>query len=149
MLAAVCAVPLFLGGCSLHDLQNVTAGESTKRELLAKNVDSYHRALYWGSLDEAATFMLPDARASVMSRARNVRDRERLVSMNVDDVQLDDEGKEATVLVTVKYFRNGSYVVESRREKEIWDFAPLGGGWRLAESEVTEAGRVADAGLLR
>ena len=88
--------------------------------------------------------MKKEKQKEVLDRAKFNRRDERLVDLDIENITLNDDGT-ADVEVKVRYFRTPSYLVETRRERERWDFSRLGGGWFLENVEVIEAGSVETA----
>jgi hypothetical protein len=63
------------------------------------------------------------------------RQKERMVDLNVSDVVFDGTTGDAVVEVQIRYFEEPRYVVNTRVEKQTWDYHRFGGGWLLHDIE--------------
>ena len=127
---------------------NLTAGPQNREQLLQSQLPVFHRAVYWGKLDEAMEFVDPAIRSSFISRQQSTRRAENLVEMNVDKVEFAEDSKSATVDVIVRYFRKPQYLVKERREQETWAFSRAD-GWQYRGAEVVIEDQTGDSTLRR
>lgn len=126
-------------GC--YSIKDMVADDESKEEMLNTRVESFHRTVYWGKVDDAKLFVKKEKQKEVLDRAKFNRRDERLVDLDVENITLNEDGT-ADVDVKVRYFRTPSYLVETRRERERWNFERLGGGWFLEDIDVIESGSV-------
>ncbi|MFN8389265.1 MAG: hypothetical protein U0136_03140 [Bdellovibrionota bacterium] len=125
--AVVCAA-----GCT--SMQRMTAGETDRQAMLSELLPKFHRSVYWGKFDEAAEFVDPLARQTFIQRNVANRKTENLVELQLDNVEYGPNAQSATVDVLVKYFKNPTYMVETRKEQETWRFT-TGAGWQYLGAE--------------
>ncbi len=121
----ICALGL-LSGCST--MNQMTAGPADRQQLLTELLPKFHRSVYWAQFEQAAAFVTPEARAEFVSKNESARRKENLVELEIDNVEFGPEAETAQVDVVVRYFKNPTYMVESRREQETWKFT-RGDGW--------------------
>ncbi len=131
-------MPLF--GCV--SLGEVTVGREGKLELLSKRVDLFHKSVYWGKIDDAQLFALPESSSKIVDRAQLNRRVERLVDLEIESTELNEADDTASVDVRVRFFRTPSYIVKTKRQREIWAFKRFQGGWFLKSIEETERAKV-------
>ncbi len=144
LLAVLFFGALIFGMTGCYSIKDLTAGDESKEEMLNTRVESFHRSVYWGKVDDAKLFVKKEKQKEVLDRAKFNRRDEKLVDLEVENITLNEDGT-ADVDVKVRYFRTASYVVETRRERERWNFMRLGGGWFLENIEVVESGSVETA----
>ncbi len=145
-LILVLAFLAFTGCTTMSYVESAIAGPRKKRDLLVKDVESFHQHLYWGSPDLAANHVTPEERSSFISKHRKRREKERFVDMEVESIEAQEEPWDADVFVRVRYFRIPTYIVETRRERERWQFNRFSGGWEFMGSTVLRDDEEADEG---
>lgn len=140
-LALVCAVSF--SGCvlapAIDSFRRAGVMEDDRRALLPKRVQRFYEALYWGKPTEALSFVTDEGREQVR-RALKQRKEERVVESELADVRFQNEAYEAHVEVVIRYYKVPYYVVEERREKQLWKFG-LADGWKLATSALPHEAR--------
>ncbi len=115
---------------------DLTATDSQKKGLLQARVDKFNREVYWGVLDEAATYMEPEAREGFRHIAKKRRRNEKIVDQSVDDMEIKADENIAWVDVRTRYYKKrGSYYVKERLERQTWRFHRTQGGWLFAAIE--------------
>lgn len=130
---------VFSGCIDFGALNTVAASPAKKAELLQKTVDDFNQDLYWGSVELASLQVDPKIRSEFQRTYRKRREKERLVDVEVENVDYAASGNEATITIRVQYYKIPSYVVETRKEQQIWEFGRFEGGWRYLEGkEVLE-----------
>ncbi|MCB0346295.1 MAG: hypothetical protein KDD66_14345 [Bdellovibrionales bacterium] len=127
-------------GMSKHSsFTDLTATDAQKKGLLQTRVDEFNREVYWGVLDEAATFIEPEAREGFRKIAKVRRRNEKIVDQAVDDMEIKADENIAWVDVRTRYFnKRGSYYVKERLERQTWRFHRAQGGWLFAATEEVE-----------
>lgn len=131
-----------LTGCAT--ISHVTAGPVGRQEMLSERAERFHRAISFASPAEALEFVTPEQRVEFLTRQRASLKDQTIVSVDVKDIQFNDEATEATVVVGTRYFQAPTYHVEAREDRERWVYHTMGGGWfyeGIATSE--EKGRTA------
>ncbi len=121
-------------------LDDMVATPSVKAERLNKRLHTFHQALYWGSINEAANFVLPENKRKFVLGEKDNKRGQKLVDMEVESVIIDEDGETATVDVRIRYYRIPSYTIEVRNEVETWQFKRFNGGWFLKERSIEELG---------
>ena len=110
--------------------------ESARINLLNDNVNAFHKAVYWGSPEEVAGIVAPEAQMEFLNKTRKQRRTEKLVDMEVENTIFNEGSTSATVDVQVKYYRIADYLVKTRREREKWEFSFLGRCWYYKGAEA-------------
>ena len=131
----------FISACSRVNsdaLEFAVATPAKKRSLLNERVAEFHRRIYWGDASAASQFVQADYRSDFYRKIKKIRRNEHLVDIEVDDVQLDDDGNGADVDVIVRYYKTPHYVIKTRNEIERWSFNRFAGGWVLIEHSIEE-----------
>lgn len=123
-----------LSGCSLlsgtlNSFDRMTAGAKQRQEMLSTSLDKYHRAVYWGDLETAAAFVSDEVKNSFTRDMLQRKQSEKLVEIKIEAVDYDIGGESALVRTTIRYFQIPQYVVQHRREQELWKFDRFGNGW--------------------
>lgn len=143
LIALVLLITTNLSGCMLAPAIEsfkkigVTAGD--RAALLPQHVKRFNDAVYWGRPDQAISFMTPECRKE-LAKVYNQRKRnERLTESAVEGVEINDESREATVDVLVRYLdlKAGTNVVNERRVKQEWVFS-VSTGWQLKSEKTVE-----------
>lgn len=117
----------------------VTAGD--RAALLPQHVKRFSDAVYWGRPDEAISFMTPDCRKALGELYNQRKRNERLTDTSVEGVNLNDDSREATVDILVRYLdlKAGTNVVNERRVQQEWVFS-VSTGWQLKAEKTLENG---------
>jgi len=133
-------VVLFVCGCGLiapvaESVQSVGITAGDRQALLPNELTKFNTALFWGRAPDALAYVLPESRESVQAQLRKGRDQERLVESKVDNIDYSEDGYDATVEVTFKYFKVPFYIVTERHEVQKWRFT-IRNGWKLLSREI-------------
>lgn len=127
-------------GATLSTLEDLTAGQGKRISSLNQAVAKFHKAVYWDTGYEAAKFVAPEAQATFANKFRSspdglYQDKEKLVDINIEGVEFDPEVNRARVEVLIKYFKVPQYVVQTRKQSEIWSYHRMDGGWLLSDPD--------------
>ena len=131
----ILVVSLNLSGCflapAIDAVGNIGFTKSDRTRLLPKTVNKYHEALYWRKSNEALTYVTEESRELLAQDIRKTLKEERIVESKVEAMDFSENGKEATVEVVVKYYKEPFYLVNERREHQDWQFN-ISDGWRIS-----------------
>ena len=128
----------FAGCSSLANFDQLTATQSKKEQLLQERLDRFSKAVYWGAVDEAGLYCEPEARSRFIHTLRDRHRDERMVDIEVSDLQFEDDSSEAKVEFQMRYFANTNYLVRKRREQQTWRYDRFNGGWYFHDSVQIE-----------
>lgn len=129
-------------GCST--VSYLTAGPVGRQAMLSERSEKFHRALSFASPAEALEYVAPEQRVEFLTRQRSAMREQTIVSVDVKDIDFNDDSKEATVTVSTRYFQSPTYHVEAREDRERWVYNGFDGGWFYDGVSVSEAkGRTA------
>ncbi len=117
---------------SFHSV-GITAGD--RKGLLPDQLSKFNNALFWGRGQDALRYVTPEGRDSVLEQLRKGRDEERVVESKVGIIDFSEDGYDATVDVTFKYFKVPFYIVTERKELQKWKFT-ISDGWKLTNREI-------------
>ncbi len=131
------AAALLVSGCStLSSLDHITMGKSSREAELQLAVDHFCKAYYWGSTGELAQYVEDGAWRDFATKFNQHRKGERLVDLQVENVDFDDNSRSAQVDIKVRYFKEPTYLVQQRVDKQTWNFHRLDGGWRFHKLDI-------------
>ena len=139
-----------LVGCSLLNsmpfVGEMIPSASRRQHDLAKRIGGFNQAVYWGSIEEAAMYASPEKRALLMAYLAKHGKPYRVVDQQIVDMSYDSWVRDATIKVSIRYYREPSYVVASRTERQTWEYNMMD-GWLLTSIEglPDEAGGEAGA----
>jgi hypothetical protein len=143
-LALVLLVNLLLCACStryLETVEDVIASSTARKDMLDERLSVFNHNLYWGSIDVASSYVHDDKRHDFHRQNQQRKKAERLVDFEIDSIDFNDDVRMATVQVSVRYFRIPSYIVQTRKEQQTWEYSRVNGGWLYTDSEeLTEEG---------
>lgn len=132
----LCLAVMLVVGCSeIKEVDYLTAGTGRKEELLGKRLDAYTKAWYWGAIDELAAWIEPEIRARMFNKLKQSRRKERLVDLEIQEIEIQKNG-DANVDIQTRFYREPTYIVDTRTEKQVWKFHRLSQGWMLADSSL-------------
>ena len=136
----ICSVVLcsfvFIGCTSSKELGAMLAVGEHKSELLNESLKNFHQHLYWGDIDYALKYINPDSRAEFKRFANQIRKAEKYLDIKVEDVTFVPDTESAEVTVVVQYYSSPVYTLNTRYEREMWDFHRYNGGWLLRETTI-------------
>jgi hypothetical protein len=140
-LLAVCFV-LATAGCavfsaSVDSIKRSGITESDREELLQKQAKDFHSILSFGRVDAAASYLEDELKPVLLPKLTKALKTDKLVEHVIDDVHFTDASREATMMLTVKVFRNTDFLLRERALTEHWRFH-TGGSWRLSSYEFTD-----------
>lgn len=122
---------------SADSIETMIASERGMRQQLSQRVRDFHRAVYWGDVNRASSFVLPEQRNEFVKSSKSLRESLHLVSLDVDSLELlEDDENRAAVELTTRYYRSPNYVIQTRTDKEKWIYLRYSGGWFLEETTV-------------
>lgn len=136
LLVSICA------GCALfsvgiESLKSAGVTASDRQELLHKQAKDFHSIMTFGRLDAAAPFIEEELKPTLLPKLAQSFKTDKFVEHMVDDVQFADDSHAATVVLTIKVFRNTDFIVKERALTEHWKFHS-GGTWGLVSYELTD-----------
>lgn len=124
------------GSASVGKFDSIFAGSDERSVMLSQRLDKFHRAVYWGSVNEVTEYVMPDKQLTFISDLKKQRKEQQFVDFEVSQVDFTDpEKNNADVEVKVRFFKVPTYVVETRREIQHWEFDRFDGGWKLRDVE--------------
>ncbi len=130
---------IILSGCvfapTIDSFRRAGITKADRASLLGGEVKKFHDALYWGQAETVLSMISEQAREDVLMELKGRTDEERIVESKIVALAISDDGFEANVEVAVRYFKVPTYIVNKRKEKELWRFS-MTDGWRLVEREV-------------
>lgn len=126
-------------GCAVVTFVDLaTSGREGKQKSLSERVEKFHRELYWNTGTQFAQYIEQTKRPDLIRRIRQGNQVERLVNVEVSNMELDDLDSDlAQVEVKVRFYKKASLMVSERFEKETWEYFRLRGGWFLIKREVS------------
>ena len=125
---------------SFKFLEPATAvSDADKEALLREQLTKFNRAVYWGTTAEVSGFLSPQIRSKFLNEEFQRRERERLVSSDILNVDFNPIEDKAHVELMIRYYEQPRYIVESRKEAQEWKFDRFEGGWQLMEREFQTA----------
>lgn len=127
------------GACTQAKLSQVVAVGENKAKMLSETLTNFTRALYWGSIDEAAAFVKPSYRRDFVVEERARKKKERIVEIEPDDVLYDVGSDKAIVTISVKYYKVPFYLVNTKTEQQIWKYYRFQGGWLLSSRKFIDS----------
>lgn len=130
---------LTFASCARMKLSFADAEE--RKQMINDRVAKFHKAVYWGNLEEATELVRPERRRTFSMAIAERRKVENLVDFTVDDIQFDREAWSAQVTTSTRYFKSPVYTVVVRKEEERWGYDSSEGGWLLEESRTIEKGK--------
>ena|GEM_PF-4823609 len=133
MLSFLCLLSSCITGTGEGGLLSVVAGSDSQSSLLSKKLEKYHRAVYWGNMEDALSYILPEKRSFLSAEMRKRRQKERLVDMNIDSIEMVPDSNRAIVKVATRYYATPVYKVIERTETESWVFKRFDGGWYIED----------------
>lgn len=140
-LVVLCA----LSGCILtpiiSSMREMGVSKSARVELLQRGVRDFHLALQMNDPIKASAYLSREEEQLVqdlMTEMRRRKREERVVDSDVDFIDIAEDGYTANVEVSVQYFQVPYYVVNTRTERERWEFSTRK-GWKVVRREVVDA----------
>jgi hypothetical protein len=130
-----------LFGCAAlnsDNLNDIFATDGVKAKRLNERVEKFHQALYWSSAQEAAMYIDKSQRREILRTLIGEKQKQKLVDLSVDFVDLQSDGETALIDVRVRYYPIPHYVIITRVDQETWKFDRFGGGWFLTDREIGE-----------
>ena len=113
---------IVIGGIFLLSLGCIgtLASDPMGRKYSLENAQrEYTEAIRWGQFDQAASFVVPEAREEFHSFAEAF-EAIRITDYKIGRIVLDEEKKSATVNVTYRGYREGAFVEKPLREVQEW-----------------------------
>lgn len=142
-LVFLAGILLLASACSPRsNLGQLTAGSQDKKAMLRGVAQKYHRSLYWGAYDEAVSFAVPEIQHVLFQKLKTLYGSQKVVSIDVDGINFDDSGSMAEIDVSVRYYGTPSYLINSRKERQRWEFSRFNGGWQISDLNLVSAGKV-------
>lgn len=143
VLCTLMQVPIGCG--SIYNLDDAVANAERRRELLSKSLTAFNSDVQWGDFRAASQLVAPQAKQEFENLARQRKQKEKGVDFEVENISENNNGFQAEVDVRMRYFRIPHYVVESRVERQYWEFERFQGGWmyygaRTIKSDNEEQG---------
>lgn len=132
-------VVLCLPGCSAKIGDMVSLSDASMEQKLYQRIEHFNRARYWGSSQEALSYVEPEFRPEFLQTERASASNSRIVRSEIADLNMNDDGS-AEVQLEVQYFEQPTYVVRTRREKQNWQFMRYSGGWLMTGNELLAVG---------
>lgn len=120
----------------LSDLNDLAAGSQRKYAMLQNSAGLFHEAIRWGNLGDALAMVVPEAQGLFYNHYASRKRKEKFVDFQIENILLKDDGL-AVVEVSLQYIPFARNVVETRQEKESWEFRRFSGGWRWRSAEET------------
>lgn len=124
-----------LSGCfvagTISSVQELGLTDGTRRQLLPKELTSFHHSLYWGRLDEALELARNEERAVLLGSLRSFDEHGRIVESKVVGTDFTPDAYEAEVEVTLKRLNARTNMVTPTTYLERWVFT-TSDGWRIA-----------------
>ena len=132
-----------LSGCVIlapiiQGFKETGVAEGDRQVLLSKDVKKFHEARYWGGSD-ALAYISEDKRVEIAQAIHKIQKDERMVDTVVDGSTFEKNSFKASVDVVIRYYKIPYYVVNSRTERQNWEFQ-VGSGWRLVSLEAVGKG---------
>lgn len=115
------------------------ATEAKKEVLLAERLDSFNKAVYWGGLHEASAFVTNEARPEFIRTFKSRSRGEKIVDMEIVQIEFSDESSTAEVELETRYFSKfGTNYVQTRRELQTWKYHRMETGWLLHDLQLSD-----------
>lgn len=127
---------LTVGAASTMTGCSVLRGPQSKTELLNKSLKQFKNALFWNSFDQLAMFANPEDRAALVESIKKARSKERVVRIDVRNVDLAQDEAQADVDLLINYYEVPKYVVSTRKERYTWIYDGLRDTWFVKAFEV-------------
>ncbi len=143
LVSIIVLVTLSLSGCMLapaiESFKKIGVTSNDRAALLPQHVKKFNDAVYWGRPDQAIGFMTPDCRKELGALYNQRKRNERLTDSSVESVNLNDDSREATVDILVRFLdlKAGTNVVNERRVQQDWVFS-VSTGWQLKSEKTLE-----------
>jgi hypothetical protein len=124
-----------------------TSGGGRERAVQSAAV-AFNDNLRWGRIDQAATFVHPEARADFLERGGELRERVRVTELELTAVEFGPKIHEATATVMIQLYRLPSIEAVTLVERQRWTYSARHTTWfvhpdvaRLLGDEVSRARR--------
>jgi hypothetical protein len=134
LLFLLCALSSTLSGCSI--LYRISQGKEGRLVSLNEVLENFKKAMYWSKPQELSKFMEDGRKTELLRGFKEQQKGEKLVSIEIGDIEIHDDLNHASVEMLVKYFRVPNYVVETRREMQEWNFSVVFGTWKIESRQV-------------
>ena len=143
-LISVSLLLLALVSCSKNStIGQLTATDSDKQSLLGPRLDKFSRAVYWGNLPSAISYVEGESRSAFGTIYSKRRVTEDIVEVKVRDIDFVPESTdEADVIIETQFYTKLTLYVNSRFEKQRWVYSRLDGGWLLRNAEIVDESEV-------
>ena len=131
---------LSFAGCaeSVHRFESMIGGPEIHEEDLSLSATKFNQARYWGDVSKALGFVAPAQRDEFSLSESDRIERERLVKSKLLSVHVDEGSEFGTVDVSVKFYKIPNYVVNTRLERQLWEFHAKERGWRYRSFEIVD-----------
>jgi hypothetical protein len=143
MKKIILVVFVLLLGCSgkaqPHSIENLFVSSKGQAKQLPEVIKLFNHNLYWGSLEQAAEYIVPENRSQFVRNAKSKRETEKLVDLEIGYIDFSDNNDSATVDIKVKYYRVPNYIIETRYDQQRWSFSRYSGGWLLENYQLDVA----------
>ena len=124
--------------CGCATLGRWTAGEESRRQLLEKQVEKWHEALYWAEPAKAVAFADSKLKLPILKLTKKETRPLQFTEFEIQSVDLSESDPTAEVKTVVKSYSKPSYKIVSRLVNEQWRYHRFGGGWILEKSDLLE-----------
>jgi hypothetical protein len=132
-------VALLFSGCLLvpvaQSVSEVGVTASDRSRLLNEQVKKFQDALYWGNMNAALSMVTPERKDEFQKEFRALKKGRKVVSSQVQFVDLTPDAYRATVSVGVKSYNPSTLIITEQEENQEWVFS-ISNGWKLTSREV-------------
>lgn len=123
-----------VSGCArilADDMKYFLPFESSRNDLLQERVKLWGRALYWRDVEASLAMVDPLKRTVMAPELQRRKKDEKVVDVEVENMELVDGISKAKVALRVRYYRVPAFTVEDRVDHLQWAYAITEGGWFL------------------
>ena len=113
-----------------QSVESAGAFKGDREKLLYQDLKKFHDARFWSNISTIPSFIHPDASPTLAKALAPKKKEERITESEVEDVKFEKDSYEADAVVIVKGYKLSTYVIEERREHQVWKFS-LSSGWKI------------------
>ena len=138
MLTILCTssgCALFVAGIDSVKQAGLTSGD--REMLLNQQMKDFHSSLFAGRVDAAMNYVDEDLQSTLRPQLKKSFKTDKQTDHVIDNIDFEDSSNQATVELTMKFFRNTDYLMKEQVVTEFWKFH-LGGFWRLVGYQASE-----------
>lgn len=133
---------LFFQGCilapAIQGVRDIGITSGDRQAKLETTLKEFKVGLEWASPLKLYALSEPEAKEALQKMVKGLGKSTKITEAKVDDSLLSEDGYEATVLMTVKFYKIPEYTVRERVDEQKWKFS-ISDGWKLASIKIGDS----------